>query len=131
MAITVFWDEVELDIMRIEYEGEWSLADQESLSKRSAEMVGDEITRNDVIVHVHQHTHFPRYIAPKDLRHVLQGIPSNPGVRVFVGAPIIMQTVLDMFSGLIGGKMGVEITTAKTVEVARQIIREKRAQQKG
>jgi hypothetical protein len=129
MSIKAYWDDVDPTIMRIDYEGEWTLQDQEELSKLSSAMLGDETRRNDVIVYVHENTHFPRLVSPKLVHTVVEGIATNPGVRVFVGAPVIMQTVLDMFSGLVGGKMGVEIETAKTVDSARSLIRRKRTEQ--
>jgi hypothetical protein len=127
MSIKVYWDEVDPKIMRIEYAGEWTLEDQERLSKRSSEMLIDETRRAEVIVYVHDDTHFPRTVPPKLIRSVVDTISTNPGVRVFVGAPVVMQSVMDIFSGLVGDKMGVEIMSAKSIDEARSIIRRKRS----
>ena len=129
MSINAYWDDVDSEIMRIDYEGEWTLEDQVSVSKRSKAMLGDDVRRNDVIVCVHDNAHFPKSLPQKDIHHIVQDITTNPGVRVFVGAPVIMQTVLDLFSGTLGGKMGVEITTAKSIDSARSLIRRKRREQ--
>ncbi len=129
MSIKAYWDEVDSQIMRIDYEGEWTLEDQEELGKVTRALLGDENRHIEVIVYVHDDTHFPRVVPPKMMHAVLDTISTNPGVRVFVGAPVIMQTVLDMFSGLVGGKMGVEFETARTIDNARSLIRRKREHQ--
>jgi hypothetical protein len=128
MSIKAYWDEFDPQIMRIDYEGEWTLPDQEELGKLTRVMLGDENRHIEVIVYVHENTHFPRSVPPKMMHAVLETMSTNPGVRVFVGAPVIMQTVLDMFSGIMGGKMGVEFETAKTIDSARSLIRRKRTE---
>ncbi|MFN8376192.1 MAG: hypothetical protein U0694_25370 [Anaerolineae bacterium] len=128
MGIAVFWDEVEPDIMRIDFSGEWTLQEQEAMSQKTRAMLGDRVRRSDVIISVQEGTRFPRLLPPAQIRRTVQSIPENPGVRVVVGAPMIMQTVLELFSGLIGGAMGVEMLNAATLEEARAIIRHKRGQ---
>jgi hypothetical protein len=129
MTVKLFWDDVEPTILRLDFEDEWTLEQQESLREKIREFLGDNARRSDVIIYVHEGTHFPRYLLPTQIRSAVKHIPENPGVRVVVGAPMIVQTVVDLFTMLIGDRMGVEMMTAKSLDEARSMIRQKRERQ--
>lgn len=124
MSVSVYVDPCAENVYRFEFDGTWSWDELIAEIKHTIE-VGNRNARNDVIVYMPQGNYLPsgaltRYVEISRLT------PSNEGYIIITGARTLVNATIETFRRVAG--LGNQWRTAKTLEDARQMILEARAE---